>query len=103
MRLNKTKKNACGKIQEKYLRGLNKTQRKKRIEEICKRKIIDWKNKKAYLPFETDKNVKTKKSKYSTLFYKLYPELKGRMKQDLRTVSNITGFPSPYLKIIQYI
>jgi hypothetical protein len=88
----------CGKIQEKYLRGLNKTQRKKRIHEICTRKKINWKDSRAYVPFKTDKNVKTSKSQYATKFYKLYPELKGNMSSDFRKVAAKTGFPSPLLR-----
>lgn len=73
---------------KRYFSGLTsrrKTQRKKEIE---KRSKLSWKNPKAYAPFSTDKNVKTRRSKYVLEWKKKFPKASG-----LSAYSKATGVP----------
>lgn len=98
----------CGKIPKKYLAGLSKQDRNKRIDEICRNKKLMKRNlktgKKTHFEstrFKTDTKTKTKrKSSYNVQFYRLYPELKPeRVDGDYFELrEEKTGFPSELLK-----
>lgn len=80
-------------IPEKYLKGLDKTQRAKRRKEITRRAKKDWKDPEAYEPFETDTGVKTKKSQYTKKWEKMFPGVTS-----FEGISEVTGVPQKYLK-----
>jgi hypothetical protein len=78
-------------IPVRYLTGVrNKTLRKK---EITKRSKLSWKNPKAYKPFLTDKNMKTRKSKYILEWKKKFPNSSG-----LKRYSEATSVPEKLIK-----
>lgn len=84
-------------VPEKYLHGLNAKERSKRIKEIQIGRKTDVDDAEAYLPFETDfidgKRRKTKTSKYTRQFYKLYPNA-----HTLAEKANATGVPLDILQ-----
>jgi hypothetical protein len=57
----------------KYFRGLSTRKTKQRRREITRRARMSFKNPKAYVPFKTDKGVKTRKSSYTERFHRKYP------------------------------
>ena len=58
----------------KYYKGLSTRKASQRKKEISARSKLSWKTQKAYRPFKTDKGVKTKTSKYSARFHKMFPD-----------------------------
>lgn len=72
----------------KYYRGLSKTRKAKRKEEIRKYGSLDWKDPKAYVGFKTNKGVKTRKSGYSAEWERLFPGVKS-----LKDKAELTGVP----------
>jgi hypothetical protein len=77
----------------KYFSGLSKTKKAKRKTEIAKFGKKDWKDAKAYVGFETDKGVKTRKSSYSKQWEALFPKAKS-----LKARSEATGVQLKYIK-----
>jgi hypothetical protein len=78
-------------IPVRYLTGVrNKTLRKK---EISRRSKLSWKNPKAYKPFLTDKNMKTRKSKYILEWKRKFPNSSG-----LKRYSQATGVPEKLIE-----
>ena len=77
----------------KYYKGLSKTRKIKRSKEIAKFGALDWKNPKAYVGFQTDKGVKTKKSNYTRKWKKRFPHATS-----LEEKSKATGVPLEYIK-----
>jgi hypothetical protein len=75
-------------LPEKYFRGLSSRRKTARKKEIQARSRLSWKNRSAYRPFSTDKNIKTRKSKYISRWSKIH---KG--KTSLSDYSKITGVP----------
>lgn len=80
----------------KYYTGLTKQEVMRRKKEIDKRKVMSHKNPKAYKPFKTDTNKKTKRSKYTTEYIKLY----GINNDGLNGITKTTGIPLDILKRI---
>jgi len=77
----------------KYFIGLNDNEIETRIEEINKGRKTDYKDPLSYKPFSTDIGKTTKKSKYTKLFYELYPNAIS-----LEDKANVTGIPLDILK-----
>lgn len=57
----------------KYHRGLTQRQNLQRKRSATRRTHMSWKNPKAYVPWKTDKGVKTRKSSYTSRFHSKYP------------------------------
>jgi hypothetical protein len=72
----------------KYFKGLSKTRKAKRKAEIKKFGTRHWKDPKAYVGFQTDKGVKTRKSGYSQEWTRLFPGVKS-----LKERAEVTGVP----------
>ena len=82
----------------RYFSGLSKTKRLQRLKEIETREVKHWHDPKAYKPFETDKGVKTKTSKY---ILKLQKRMAPRSPEEYKTLeqkAEITGVPLSILK-----
>jgi len=77
----------------KYYKGLSTRKASQRKKEITARSKLSWKTQKAYRPFKTDKGVKTKTSKYSARFHKMFPNA-----HSLPAYSKSTGVPLPLIK-----
>ena len=97
-------KTKCGYIPRKYFgTKLTKKEKKDRISQICKGKKLNFKDPKAYLPWKTDYNKKTRKktktSSYNVQFYTLYPELKNAKGDYFKLREEKTGFPAKLLRI----
>lgn len=60
----------------KYYRGLTQTQNIQRKRSATRRTKMSWKDPKAYVPFKTDKGVKTRRSSYTSKFHSKYPDAK---------------------------
>jgi hypothetical protein len=77
---------------KKYYAGLSKANKTRRRKEIAKFGALDRKDPKAYVGFKTDA-VPTKQSKYTTTWYKLFPEAKS-----LEQKAAATGVPLAPIK-----
>ncbi len=77
----------------KYFSGLTKTRKIRRKREIGSRSKLSWKNPRAYRPFVTDKNIKTRKSSYTARWHRKFPESHG-----LEDASKNTGVPIRFLR-----
>ena len=78
---------------EKYFKGLSTRKAIQRKKDVKSRLHTSWKTQKAYRPFKTDKGVKTKTSKYSLRFHKMFPDA-----HSLPQYSKATGVPLPLIK-----
>jgi hypothetical protein len=76
----------------KYYKGLSWAAKTRRRREIKARSVIGWKNPKAYVPFKTDKGVKTRKSSYVEQWNKLHPDATS-----IEAKAKITGVPEGIL------
>lgn len=77
----------------KYYRGLSKTQKRKRRQEIEKFGAMDWRDPKAYVGFQTNIGRKTRRSHYTVDWQEIFPEAKS-----LKEKSEVTGVPHKYIK-----
>ena len=77
----------------KYFAGLSKGRATRRAKEIRRGKRLSHKNPAAYKPFQTDKGVKTKTSKYTARFTRKFPQAKS-----LAAKAKATGVPLSYLR-----
>lgn len=77
---------------KKYYAGLSKANKTRRKKEIAKFGALNWKDPKAYVGFKTDA-VPTKQSKYTTAWYKLFPEAKS-----LKEKAAASGVPLAQIK-----
>lgn len=77
----------------KYYKGLTRKKKLERKQEIIKFGSKSWKNKKAYVGFKTNKGIKTKKSKYTKSWSKLFPDVKS-----LEDKAKVTGVPLEYIR-----
>ena len=75
-------------LPEKYFKGLTKTRKAKRKQEIRRFGALSHKNPKAYVGFSTNKGVKTRKSSYTQRWNALYPGVKS-----LKDRAKLTGVP----------
>ena len=80
-------------LPEKYFKGLTKTRKAKRKQEIRKFGALSHKNPKAYVGFSTNKGVKTRKSSYTQKWDALYPGVKS-----LKDRAKLTGVPLDLLE-----
>ena len=78
---------------EKYYRRLSATKKAERRKEIQKFGALSWKDPKAYVGFKTDRGVVTRKSSYTTAWYRRFPEARS-----LEAKSKATGVPLKYIK-----
>jgi len=72
----------------KYYKGLSKTRKAQRKNEIAKFGRLSWKNPRAYVGFKTDKGVKTKTSSYTEQWVSRFPTAKS-----LEDKAKVTGVP----------
>lgn len=77
----------------RYFSGLTQKQNLQRKRSATRRRSMSWKNPKAYRPFLTDKNVKTKTSKYVKEWKRQFPKASG-----LTAYSKATGVPLSIVK-----
>ena len=80
-------------MSEKYYKGLTRKKKQQRKKEIQKFGSMSWKNPKAYVGFQTNKGVKTRKSKYTKAWKYMFPDAKS-----LADKAKATGIPLPYIK-----
>jgi hypothetical protein len=80
-------------LPKRYFSGLSKTKRRLRSSELTKRAKLSWKDPKAYRSFKTDKDVKTRSSKYSLSWKKRFPDVKS-----IEGASNVTGVPESLIR-----
>jgi len=106
------------KIPEKYLKGLNKSEREKRIKEILRKRELSPDDPQAYLPKtywetgidpKTEKPYRTEKSKYTEKYKKMFKRALSDIlkifskklenyEKALRNKSNETDIPYSLLK-----
>jgi len=72
----------------KYFKGLSKTRKTKRAQEIRHFGAFHWRDPRAYTGFKTDKGVKTRKSSYSANWNRRFPTVKS-----LKDRAELTGVP----------
>lgn len=78
---------------KKYFQGLSSRRKTQRKKEIKKYGSMSYKNPKAYIGFQTDTNIKTKKSTYTLEWKKLFPHA-----HSLEEKSKATGVPLKYIE-----
>lgn len=76
----------------KYFIGLSIATRKKRKTEINKFGAMSWKDPRAYVGFQTNKGIKTRKSGYTVEWIKRFPDAKS-----LKQKAAVTGVPLHFL------
>ena len=79
----------------KYYRGLTRKQNLQRKRSATRRTKMSFKNPKAYVPFKSDKGVKTRKSSYTERFHKKYPDAKS-----LSEIAKSTGISKSILQTV---
>lgn len=77
----------------KYYRGLSKRKQTKRKQEIKRFGKKNWKDPKAYVGFQTNIGVKTRKSGYTSQWNSMFPNAKS-----LKQRSQVTGIPENLLR-----
>lgn len=80
-------------LPKKYFNGLSKKKKTLRKKEIAKYGSKSWKNRSAYVGFKSNVGVKTKKSSYTKIWNKLFPDAKS-----LEERAKVTGVPLKYIK-----
>lgn len=80
-------------LPKRYFSGLSQTKRSIRKRELTKRSKLSWKDQKAYRPFKTDKNAKTRKSKYTLEWKKKFPKATS-----IPEAARSTGVPASLIK-----
>jgi hypothetical protein len=78
---------------EKYFKGLTRKQSRERKRSATRRTRMSSKNPKAYVPFKSDKGVKTRKSSYTERFHRKYPGVTS-----LPDIAKATGIPKSILQ-----
>jgi hypothetical protein len=77
----------------KYYKGLSPAMKTRRRKEIKKFGKLGWKNPKAYVGFQTDKGIKTRKSSYVDKWRRMYPDATS-----LDAKAKVTGVPKHVLE-----
>ena len=77
----------------KYYAGLNRKTQKKRRAEIKRFGAMDWRDPAAYVGFKTDRGVKTRRSSYTSAWYRTFPDAKS-----LQQKSDATGVPLEFIQ-----
>lgn len=80
-------------VPKKYLTGLSPAEKRQRILRIKRGHSTSTKDPRAYAKFKTDANKKTRRSPYTTAFYKMYPGATS-----LSAKAKATGVPLKILK-----
>lgn len=78
---------------KKYFQGLTRKQNIQRKRSATRRTRMSSKNPKAYVPFKSDKGVKTRKSSYTERFHNKYPGVKS-----LPEIAKATGISKNILQ-----
>jgi hypothetical protein len=78
---------------KKYFRGLTPKQNLQRKRSATRRTKMSSKNPKAYVPFKSDKGVKTRRSSYTSRFHSKYPDAKS-----LSEIAKATGISKNILQ-----
>ena len=76
----------------KYFKGLSTRKTRRRKGELTRRAKMSFKDPKAYVPFKTDKGVKTRKSSYTERFHRKYPGVTS-----MPGIAKATGIPKSIL------
>ncbi len=79
----------------KYFRGLTRRANEERRRSATRRTRMSFKNPKAYVPFKSDKGVRTKRSSYTSRFHKKCPGAKS-----LPQISRCTKVPTKTLQTV---
>jgi hypothetical protein len=79
----------------KYHRGLTRRQALQRKRSATRRTKLSFTDPKAYVPFKSDKGVKTRKSSYTERFHKKYPDAKS-----LGEIAKATGISKSILQTV---
>jgi Family of unknown function (DUF5824) len=84
----------------RYYAGLSKTQKAKRYKEIQHFGAMNWRSRKAYRGFQTDKGVKTKTSSYVQQLSRKFQRMgiDPNKTKSLKAKAQATGVPLKYLK-----
>lgn len=80
---------------EKYFKGLTRRENLQRKRSATRRRKMGWKNPKAYVPWKTDKGIKTRKSSYTDRFHKKHPDAKS-----LSEIAKATGISKSILETV---
>jgi hypothetical protein len=78
---------------EKYFKGLTRKQNLQRKRSATRRTKMSFTNPKAYVPFKSDKGVKTRRSSYTERFHRKYPDAKS-----LVEIAKATGISKSILE-----
>ena len=78
---------------KRYFSGLSSSKRTQRRKEIGKFGSMSWKNPMAYVGFNTDKGVRTRKSGYTAAWKRKFPDAKS-----LEDKAKVSGVPLKYIK-----
>lgn len=79
----------------KYFRGLTRRQNAQRKRSATRRTKLSFKDPKAYVPFKSDRGVKTRRSSYSSRFHAKYPGVKS-----LPEIAKATKVPASTLRTV---
>jgi hypothetical protein len=79
----------------KYFRGLTRRQNAQRKRSATRRTKLSVKDPKAYVPFKSDRGVKTRRSSYSSRFHAKYPGVKS-----LPEIAKATKVPASTLRTV---
>lgn len=77
----------------KYYAGLSKTRKKQRAAEIRRFGSMSWRDPKAYVGFKTDRDLKTRRSGYTSTWTRRFPNAKS-----LAEKAAATGVPEHFLR-----
>lgn len=77
----------------KYYKGLTKTRKAQRRAEIKRFGALSWKDPKAYVGFKTDRGIKTRRSNYTAMWKKRFPNATS-----LADKARVTGVPLKYIE-----
>lgn len=80
---------------EKYYKGLTRRQNLQRKRSATRRTRMSWKDPKAYVPWKSDKGVKSRKSSYTARFHKRYPTART-----LPEIAKATKIPQKTLRTV---
>jgi hypothetical protein len=80
-------------LPKKYFGTLTRKQKEKRKQEIAKFGAKSWKDPRAYVGFKTNVGVKTKRSKYTGAWDRMFPNVKS-----IEDRAKVTGVPKDLLQ-----
>ena len=82
---------------KKYFAGLSKTRKIKRAAEIKRFGALNWKDPKAYVGFQTDKGIKTRKSGYTQTLQRIFAKMGHPEVHSLEDKATLSGVPHRFL------